>query len=367
MALRVAFVHGRPAPHPFHGALARAVEAEFHVVDPLLRWHDRPRTRGYRYLSWLVNALSFPRPHVYDVILSEGLHVPPVLMRSLGRLRPQQTLVALLDNELLYFLASERYGRMTGRVLLAALRRYDAVICVGSMQTELARQLLGGQGKGPLILTVPSALSLERWSAYSRLRPHLTSHRVLFIANGPSGWRGWYKGIDVLFRVMECLVGRCADVRLALVGEWDVPYLKGVLGSRRDLPQWLDFVGPQADLTAALTDAALYVHLGRGEAFGISVLEAMAAGLPAVVSSLTGAREAVAAVDSRLVVPLEVDRVADTISWYLNDPLSLRQQLSERARAAAAPYQEARATALFRAAVQQAATAKGSSCVLSDG
>src|SRR5688500_10597688 len=45
---RIAFVHGRPGPHPTHTALAKAINAEFMFVDRILRYHDLEDTGKVR-------------------------------------------------------------------------------------------------------------------------------------------------------------------------------------------------------------------------------------------------------------------------------------------------------------------------------
>jgi len=93
--------------------------------------------------------------------------------------------------------------------------------------------------------------------------------------------------------------------------------------------------------------------LARGEAFGISILEAMLAGVPSIVSEWTGAREVVEQVDRQLVVPTDPAAAADRIRWYLGLPTPEKQRLSERSREVAATYTEERATQVFRDAISQ--------------
>jgi hypothetical protein len=39
--MKVAFLHDRHGPHPFHRALAQVAGSEFRFVDLVLPWHDR--------------------------------------------------------------------------------------------------------------------------------------------------------------------------------------------------------------------------------------------------------------------------------------------------------------------------------------
>ncbi len=58
----------------------------------------------------------------------------------------------------------------------------------------------------------------------------------------------------------------------------------------------------------------------------------MLAGVPCVVSELTGAKEAVARVGSDFVIPAEAKATADAITDYFKLPLEEKKNLSERSR-----------------------------------
>lgn len=345
MSPKTVFIHGRPGPHPFHAALARAVGADFVPVDFLLRWHDRRSSRLRRYMSWILCAISFPNAGRYDVFLSEGPHFVPVIMRGLGRVRGRQKLVALMDNETLFFLKAGRYSATASYAQLWALRRYDVLMCVGRMEARLAESLVQRDQK-PAVVRVRSGVAENRLPGLLEVRPELDARSLVFVGNGPDGWRGWYKGIDLLLEACG-RVGEKVPVRLSIVGDWRPEYIREVSGELP--PDRLDvrLIGHTDDPRPHLADAALYVHLGRGDAFGISVLEAMCAGLPALVSEWTGAAEAVERVDPSLVVPLDPEAAASRILWYLDLTEGVRSELSRRSREVASEYTEARAVREF--------------------
>ena len=347
MSARVVFIHGRPGPHPFHASLARSLGAESLPVDFLLRWHDRPSSRLRRYMSWIICSLFFPRRSQYNVFLTEGPHFLPLIMRRLGLLDRRQRVVALMANETLYFLKTARYSRPTRLALLEALRACDALICIGRMQATLAGETLLSSRRAPLVLTVRSGVARDRQEALVRVEPSLDGRALLFVGNGPSGWRGWYKGLDLLLHATALAASRVTGVSLSVVGEWDRAYVDELLSALPVRPARVDLLGRRADLRPVLAESSLYVHLGRGEAFGISVLEAMCAGVPALVSEWTGAREVVEQVDSRLVVPLDAAIAAERICWYLNLPTAEKAALSARAREVATGYPEDRAIREF--------------------
>jgi glycosyltransferase involved in cell wall biosynthesis len=311
-------------------------------VDFLLRWYDVRASRLRRCASWCLCALCFPRRGSYDVFLTDGLQFPPLLMRRLGLLRRGQRVVALVADETFAFLRAGLFRARAARGLLWALHQYDAVICLARFESELVKSFV--RGDRPVVLTARSGLQAERLPALLATRPVLDGRSIVFVGHGPDGRRGWYKGLDLL---LEAVAAAGTDVRLLVVGRWDAEYRRRLLERVPAVASHVEFVGPVDDPTPHLAAAALYVHLARGEAFGVSVLEAMAAGLPALVSDWTGAREAVEQVDPRLVVSLDPGEAAERIRWYLGLPPADRRALSARSREVAAGYTEERARATF--------------------
>lgn len=350
MTVRTAFIYGRPGPHPLNRTLAQAVATSFVPIDFLLRWHDVPSSRVRRYLSWLLCALFFPGRRRYHVFFTDGIQFLPLLMRRLGLLNARQRVVGLVANETFFFLRAHRYPKASERAQIWAINRYDALICLGRMQTELARTFV--KDGRPLILTNRAAIARQRVSALSQNRPALDGRGVLFVGDGPSQWRGWYKGLDLLVESVALVASEGHSPRLRVLGTWDRDYVESLFARFPESRRRSEFseerlVGADNVLSSHLADTALYVHLGRGEAFGITVLEAMCAGIPALVSEWTGAREAVEQVDPRLIVPLDPARAAERIGWYFGLSSGERRALSVRSREVASQYTEDRARAVF--------------------
>lgn len=352
---KVAFIHGRPAPHPSHAALARSVNSEFHFVDAKIPYHEQAdSSRIRRYTSWIANAATFPNRRQYDALMTEGIHFPPVLMRRLGLLSKKQKLFAMLGNEMLYFLKIGRYAPHSHRAMIDAMTRCDALFCMGEMGVELATELLKAKNSRVQIYRTLEVTSDKRHNAYMHLSPDLNGTNLLFLAHGTDGWRGFYKGIDLLLETFELVAAKFDNARLRIIGEWNPEYVKPMLDKMKIGRDRVHFLGKLSDLEKPLEETALYIHLARGEAFGIAVTEAMSAGLPCVVSEWTGAREAVQKAASDLVVPLDAEKAAEKVAWYLNLPLAEKQRLSVACRQSAALYTEENSLGLFRRAFAQA-------------
>ena len=269
-------------------------------------------------------------------------------MRRLGLLRPEQRTAAIIAGETPYFLRAGRYPRPRAAALRRALCAYDDLVCVGSMHTELVREALAGAPRRPRIHTIPPGVPEARRQSLAPLRPDLAGQRLLYIGNIIAHWRMFYKGLDLVVAAAARAQAAAPALRLEVLGDL-TPAVRGACA--KDAGDWLSFSGPAGDVAPALRRAALYVHLSRGDAGPITVLEAMSAGVPALVSEWTGLRDAVAAVDPRLVVPLDAEVAAARVRCYLELPAARKEALSARGREVAARYTEARAVSAFRSAL----------------
>ena len=87
--------------------------------------------------------------------------------------------------------------------------------------------------------------------------------------------------------------------------------------------------GPREDIAAAMTSFDLFVHLPREEAFGLVLVEAMASGLPLVVSQVGGCAEVAQENVTALFVPAgDADALKSVLKSALGpDSDALRQRL----------------------------------------
>ena len=349
---RIAFVHGRPGPHPTHIALAKSVNAEFVFVDRILRYHDLEDTgKVRRYASWLLNSLFFRNARQYDLILAEGMHVPPAIMKKLRVIRSDQKIAAILGDECLFFMKMKRYPANTMKLLTYTLRQYDALLCMSEFQAELANDILKGQPTTPEVLMAHEIISGDRPTSNSDDNSGRDGHRMIFVAHGPSGWRGYYKGIETLLATFKLVSQKFPDAHLTVVGDWDEEYIRELREKTGTLDSNIEFVGRQKDLPGFFKRSDLCVHITNGDAFPIATLESIRAGLPTMVSDLTGTKEVVCKVHKDLVVPMDPETVTTRIEWYFNLSSDERRKLSEKGRAVMLEFSEEKGIEEFRDAV----------------
>lgn len=327
--VKVAYLHGRPWPHPMHRKFSEILNADFMFVDFKMRWQDLDKSMLYRVMSWFVCAFSYPKKKQYNVFLVDNLHFPPVIMKMLGLIRRDQKIVAHMGSHTLYFIYAHRFSKITEWMHIQALRRYDALICEGKMAEELANKIL--KGKGPKLYTVFNGIPDEHYPKQDGITKNLEGKNILFMGHGPGENRLWYKGLDLMLKSFEMAFAQDSELTFTIVGNWDSELKEKLISSMSEQAgKAVIFVGEVKDLTPYTRSASLYLHCARGEAYGITILIAMASGIPSIVSEWTGAKELVENIDKRFILPLQEDRIAQTINWYFSLDLKQREDLSRK-------------------------------------
>src|SRR5262249_29478054 len=100
-----------------------------------------------------------------------------------------------------------------------------------------------------------------------------------------------------------------------------------------DLRDRVRLLGAIADVAELLPTFDLFVSPSRAESFGLSIAEAMAAGVPVIATKSEGALEIVQADKTGRLVPIgDVEAMARGIGELLSDP-ALRERLAQQAKA----------------------------------
>ena len=146
------------------------------------------------------------------------------------------------------------------------------------------------------------------------------------------------KGIDLLLQAVKALHDQRTDFKLWLVGDGPLRaqleqyVLKGGLASK------VQFLGFRKDVPTLLGASDVFVLPSRLEAMPVSLLEAMASGLPCVVTSVGDNAKLVEDGITGLVVPPEdAGALATALGQVLADP-GLRCSMGEAAHRKAQQY-----------------------------
>src|SRR5215213_5166793 len=135
------------------------------------------------------------------------------------------------------------------------------------------------------------------------------------------------KGHDVFLRAAALISARRRGVHFIVIGEDKSPQMN----YRRSLESLVvelglsDIVtmpGWQDDIPAVLSSLTLFVSAARSEPFGLSIVEAMAAGLPIVATASEGALEIIEdGFTGKVVSAGNPEALAQVINDLLDDPL----------------------------------------------
>ena len=326
--MKVAYIHGRGGPHIMHGRLAKSIGGEFFKVDEHKRWHDIKTGKLFKIYAWIYNAFVFKNYKKYDLFLVSGPHFSPIIMKYF-KLKKRQKVIVHLGDETMYFLYSNKYSKFMKWVLIKLLNQYDALICEGQMAKDLA--MLNG------IVTPTYTTYLgdpkERYDQLTCLQPDLSSKNIVFLSSGPGGWRTWYKGLDLMIEAFNLAFKKDKDLSFTIIGDWNISLQRELLAKcSSEAKNAIQFVGYINNLDEYLSRGSLYLHCARGDAFPTVVIEAIAAGLIPIVSEWTGSKEIIKITSEELIVPLDKEVIANKIIWFMNLPVSEKEELSKKIR-----------------------------------
>jgi glycosyltransferase involved in cell wall biosynthesis len=132
------------------------------------------------------------------------------------------------------------------------------------------------------------------------------------------------KGLDILIRALALVRDRLPATLLAIVGPDDEGLQPRLETLTRDLhlSSAVTFTGALygEDRLAALAAADVWALSSHTENFGIAVLEALAAGVPSVISPAVNIADEVARSGAALVAALTPESFADALVRVLTDP-----------------------------------------------
>jgi glycosyltransferase involved in cell wall biosynthesis len=187
------------------------------------------------------------------------------------------------------------------------VRDARAIICVGSRLARDCIEYLGADAARTLV--VPDTYDDTRFSMITR-GSHAGPVRLVSV-----GRLSREKGHDVLVQAASVLAARGVPFSLEIVGDGreraalEAMIADAALGDRVRLLGALSGV----ELKRALERADLFVLPSRAEGFGVALIEAMATGLPAVVTRSGGPEDIVHGRNGTLVDPGDADALADGI------------------------------------------------------
>jgi glycosyltransferase involved in cell wall biosynthesis len=222
-------------------------------------------------------------------------------------------------------------GWWLGKLPLARLKTCDHVIAISDF---IARQAIdSGVAPGRVTTIKNSMLPLAPPDAESRLRLRselgvAADARIIGFVARLDAFKGHAEAIDAFARVAP----QRADLHLVIAGRGELESALRQQASASGVGERIRFLGYRTDVPRLLAGFDVFVHPSFNEPFGLSVLEAEAAGLP-VVAFRSGATDEIVCHGETGLLAAEGDVVelADRLTQLVDDA-SLRQRMGAAAR-----------------------------------
>lgn len=317
--------NGETLAHPVHQEWAQDVGA-----DPV--YIERPSFPSLLQRSVLADSVllgtnSTATLSNYDVVLIE----PPAGLYALPRADLSETTViflhtswrlagadahsfAELPHSLRPVAAADRWVDAT--VLQHLIARYvDGVLTISDLLADQIRAI----ADVPIRCVYPH-MDTGVEQTLRTVTPAYESNTAVTVGKA----RG-HKGVDRLVDVWPQVRATHPGATLHIVGAGHPDSHEATDGVR--VRGYVD------DLSDAFAPASLYIHPARLDGFALSVAEAMYAGLPAIVTSTTGAKELVYRVDSSFVTNNSGAALVTAVSDYFDRSPAERERLGETSRA----------------------------------
>ena len=162
--------------------------------------------------------------------------------------------------------------------------RADAVITVSIYEKVFLEKVFKIKGK---VSYIPNGIDIE---TFRRLgRPYRTYDKIVVYV----GRLEKYKRIDLLIRAFRRVIKRVPHAQMLVIGDGSCRNKLLRLVGRLELKNHVRFLGfvPRMKLLELYAKATVFVMPSRYEAFSLSLVEAMASGLPVIATRVGGMTE----------------------------------------------------------------------------
>ena len=342
-------------------AIARGLSPRISNTVLTRRFHDTPEREEYEHLS--VHRYANPAPEVWKDYATGARHVTFVQklvvtgLDVIGSLAPLRRLAADADLVHVHFPLPLGISALLVRpfvrrpivvtvhgnadvyelpaalapVTRAVLTRADAVVSVSRDLAEHLERVM----RVPRVRVIPNGVDVDLFQPGEHPGPRLTLFSISRLVPR--------KNVHVLIAAVERLSREGAPLSLVVAGTGpERERIERLAAQSGGVVRFVGFID-EARKRETLTASDVFVQLSTREGLSIATLEALASGVPCVVSDLPGVREP--------ITPGET-------GWYVDDPedvqsvvATLRRVVADRA-ALAAMKRTCRAVAVERYSLQ---------------
>jgi L-malate glycosyltransferase len=271
-------------------------------------------------LSSAMKLARFVRDHEIDIVHAHLARDYPIAALATGRSRAK----LVLTRHVLFPL---------NRIHKLTLRRTSRVIAVSqAVADSLGSQTIFEPGKVTLI---HNGIDFGRFESLNKAAEEKTKFRV-----GMIGHLAPIKGPEDFIRAAASVCSQDSDVEFVLAGEdkssrgenrANLEKLIAELG----INDQVRLLGWIKEVPELLSTFDLFISPSRSEPFGLSIVEAMAAGVPVLATASEGAREIIQDGETGRLVPIGDSHALAQAILDLRDDPSERERLAHNAQIAA--------------------------------
>jgi 1,2-diacylglycerol 3-alpha-glucosyltransferase len=238
---------------------------------------------------------------------------------------------------------------MTNLFLRLYLPRFYRTCDLVIAPSEGARRFVLSLGKGYQVEVVPNGVDLSPFYNVSSPLPRgelgFSPQDVVLAYVGRLGEE---KNVGFLLDVFGRVTQTCDNARLLLVGEGPLRVPLMTLAARKGLADRVVFTGfiPYAQVPRYMTSADAFVTASVSEVHPLTVIEAMAAGLPVLGITSPGVGDTVQEGVTGYLVPAQAEALVEKMILLVTD-VERRQAMGAQARQAARAYAIERTTQLM--------------------
>lgn len=206
------------------------------------------------------------------------------------------------------------------------LKNADAVIALTEDMKKAIKKIYNRD-----VLVIPNGIDLEKFKDLSKVTLRKgwkieDEEKILTFV----GTLRPFKGVEYLIRAMKIIRQKNADARLMLVGNGENREKLEKLVKELILEEYVRFIGKvqNEEVPEYMVASDIFILPSLSEGFPVTVLEAMASGLPIIVTRVRGLQEIIKDGENGfLVEPKNPEQIAEKVLMLLEDE-ELRERIS---------------------------------------
>lgn len=296
-------------------------------------------------LSWRMTKALKANLHSFDLININAIwNYPPAAAAFLSKARRVPYIITAHGTLYPYTVSNKRWKKLPYYHLIAKriLKNAAAIHYTGADEAEKCHSFFGLRNKAavvPYVIDLSEFDCIPEKEALRNRYPILRGKKtILFLSR-----INWKKGLDILIKAFAIVQRERDDVHLLIVGKDEGEYGEQVKRWIRNCGMSYDsqesetkvrelgengktvkitFTGMLTgrEKVEAYAGSDLFVLPSYSENFGLVVVEAMACGLPVIISDQVGIHKEIAESKAGIVIQTDPKQLADAILAMLENP-----------------------------------------------